>query len=63
MIQAAQAAAQSAQPTPADQKDLSAAALNQVKAQQIASEIQGMDPDTQLNYMSLAMGKAQDYGH
>jgi hypothetical protein len=63
MIQASQAAQQNKQPSPSDQKDLSAAALNQVKAQQIAAEIEGIDPETQLNYMSLAMGKAQDYGH
>jgi hypothetical protein len=63
MIQASQAAQQNKQPSPVDQKDLSTAALNQVKAQQIAAEIEGLDPDTQLNYMSLAMGKAQDYGH
>jgi hypothetical protein len=63
MIQASQQAQQNKQPSPVDQKDLSTAALNQVKAQQIAAEIEGLDPDTQLNYMSLAMGKAQDYGH
>jgi DNA-binding protein Fis len=41
----------------------SQAALNQAKTQQIAAELQGADPDTQLNYMAIAMGKAQDYGH
>jgi hypothetical protein len=51
------------EPTPAEKKDLSVAALNSVKAEQVAAEISGEDPDTQLNYMSIAMGKAQDYGH
>jgi hypothetical protein len=63
MIQQAQEAAKNKQPSPEDQKDLSTAALNQAKAQQIASEVQGLDADSQLNFMSLAMGKAQDYGH
>jgi hypothetical protein len=63
MIQAAQEAMKNKEPSPADQKDLSTAALNQVKAEQIAAEIEGIDPDTQLNYMSLAVGKGQDYGH
>jgi len=37
--------------------------LNQVKANQIEQQINGEDATTQLDYMSLAMGKATDYGH
>jgi hypothetical protein len=63
LIQLAEQARQVKEPTPAETKDLSVAALNSVKAEQVAAEISGEDPDTQLNYMSIAMGKAQDYGH
>jgi hypothetical protein len=63
MIEAGQQAQAQKQPTPTEQKDLSAAKLNEAKAQQIGMEISGEDPDTQLNYMAMAMGKAQDYGH
>lgn len=63
MITAGQEAAKSREPSPADKKDLSVAALNAVKAEQITAETQGLDPDTQLNYMAIAMGKTQDYGH
>jgi hypothetical protein len=63
LIEMAEAAKGAKEPTPAEKKDLSVAALNSVKAEQVAAEISGEDPDTQLNYMSIAMGKAQDYGH
>jgi len=63
MIKKGEEAQKNKQPSPEDQKDLSAAALNQAKTQQIAAQTQGSDPETQLNYMSMAMGKAQDYGH
>ena len=63
MIDQAQKAAETREPSPADKKDLSVAALNAVKAEQITAETQGLDPDTQLNYMAIAMGKTQDYGH
>jgi hypothetical protein len=63
MIEQGKAAAQSKEPSPEDKQRLSVAALNAVKAEQITAEVQGMDPETQLNYMALAMGKAQDYGH
>ena len=51
------------EPSPAEKKDLSVAALNAVKAEQITAEVQGLDPETQLNYMAVAMGKNTDYGH
>ncbi len=63
MIEQGKAAMAQKEPTPAEKKDLSMAALNAVKAEQITAETQGLDPDTQLNYMAIAMGKAQDYGH
>jgi len=63
MIKQAQEAQKGKTPSPEDQKDMSVAELNKIKAQQIAAQIEGADPDTQLNYMSIAMGKSQDYGH
>ena len=63
MIKQGQAAMKAKEPSPADKKDLSTAMLNQVKANQIEQEINGQDATTQLDYMSLAMGKATDYGH
>jgi hypothetical protein len=63
MIAQGEQAAQSREPSPADKKDLSVAELNAAKTQQIQAEVTGQDPDTQLNYMAIAMGKAQDYGH
>jgi hypothetical protein len=63
MIAAGQSAAKQKEPSAEDKQRLSVAALNAVKAEQITAETQGMDPETQLNYMALAMGKAQDYGH
>ena len=63
MIKQGEAAMKQKEPTPTEKKDLSAAQLNDVKAQQIMTQISGQDPETQLNYMAMAMGKAQDYGH
>lgn len=63
MIEQGKQAMAAKEPTPVEKKDLSAAQLNQAKSQQIMAEISGEDPDTQLNYMAIAMGKAQDYGH
>ncbi len=63
MIEQAKEAAKNKQPSPEDQQKLSTAKLNEAKTAQIIAEVEGQDPDTQLNYMSIAMGKAQDYGH
>jgi hypothetical protein len=63
MIEQGRAAAGQKEPSPAEKKDLSVAALNAVKAEQITAEVQGLDPETTLNYMALAMGKTTDYGH
>jgi hypothetical protein len=63
MIKQGQEAMKAKEPTPAEKKDLSAAMLNQVKANQIEQQMTGQDAETQLDYMAIAMGKAQDYGH
>jgi hypothetical protein len=63
--QRAQQAQQMAQQNPPAEElyKKSQAALNQAKIQEIQSQLSGDDPETQLNYMAMAMGKAQDYGH
>ena len=63
MIEQGQAAMQTKEPTPAEKKDLSVVGLNTAKAEQIQASIQGTDASNQLNYMAIAMGKDQDYGH
>jgi hypothetical protein len=63
MIKQAQEAGKNKQPSPEDQQKLASAGLDAAKTKQIMSEVEGTDPDTQLNYMSIAMGKGQDYGH
>jgi len=61
MITAGQEAAANKQPSPADQKDISVAKLNEVKAQQIAAEVAGQDAESQLDFMSMAMGDPKVY--
>jgi hypothetical protein len=63
MIKQGQEAQKNKQPSPGDQKDISVAQLNQAKTQQIAAQVQGSDATSQLDFMSMAMGKATDYGH
>ncbi len=63
MIARGEQAAKTREPSPEDKQRLSVADLNAAKTQQIQTEIAGQDSDTQLNYMAIAMGKAQDYGH
>ena len=63
MITQGQAAVKAREPSPEDKKDLSQAELNAARAAQIAAAIEGSDASSQLNYMSMAAGKAQDYGH
>jgi hypothetical protein len=48
-------------PPPDAQKDISAAKLNDAKTQQIMAEIQGVDPKSQLSYMSMAEGAGKDF--
>ena len=57
MIQQAQQAAKSAEPTPEDQKNLSVVELNAAKTQEILATIQGNTANDQLEYMSMAMGQ------
>ena len=63
MIASAEQAAKTKTPSPDDQKKMADAELAKAKTAQVISEVQGTDPDTQLNYMDLAMGRNQDYGH
>ena len=50
-----------ANPPPEAQKDISAAKLNEAKTAQIMAEIQGVDPKSQLSYMSMAQGNGKDF--
>jgi hypothetical protein len=61
MIEQGNQAMQSREPSPTDKKDLSVAELNAAKTQQIAAEIAGTDPKSQLSYMSMAEGKGKDF--
>jgi len=61
MIKSGQEASQNKQPSPADQKDISVAKLNDVKAQQIAAEVAGEDAESQLDFMSMAIGDPKVY--
>ena len=61
MITAGQEAAKNKQPSPAEQKDTSAAKLNDARAQQIAAEVAGEDAESQLDFMSMAMGDPKVY--
>ena len=61
MIEAGKKAAENKQPSPTEQKDLSVAELNKAKTQQIGMEIQGQDAESQMDFMSLAMGSPKVY--
>ena len=61
MIAQGQEAAKTREPSPADKKDLSAAALNQARAQEIGVKLSGQDAESQLDYMALAQGKPKVY--
>lgn len=61
MIKQAQAAQKAKEPTPTEKKDLSAAMLNQVKANQIEQEMTGQDAESQLDYMAIAAGDPKVY--
>lgn len=61
MIEQGQAAAKTKEPTPAEKKDLSVADLNAAKTQQIGMELQGLDAESQLDYMSMAAGDPKVY--
>lgn len=61
MIQAAQQASQSKEPTPEEDKDKSVAELNRAKTQEILATITGNTTNDQLEYMSMAMGQPKVY--
>ena len=61
MIKQGQAAAKNRQPSPQDQKDLSAAQLNQTKAKQIIAEVTGSNAKDQLDFMAMAQGNPKVY--
>lgn len=61
MIQQAAQSAQSAEPTPEDQKDLAQAELNKARAAEIQFNMTGQSPNDQLEYMSMALGQPKVY--
>ena len=61
MIEQGQQAAQNKRPTPEDQQRLSVAEFNQTKTQQIGMELSGQDAESQMDYMSLAIGNPKVY--
>tara|TARA_R110000868_G_scaffold9407_3_gene46983 strand:- start:5039 stop:7309 length:2271 start_codon:yes stop_codon:yes gene_type:complete len=61
MIEQAQKASQSKEPSPGDKKDLSSAELNQAKTKEILSTISGDTANDQLEYMAMAMGHPKVY--
>jgi hypothetical protein len=61
MIQQAQAAKESAEPSPDEQAKVAKAQLDTAKAQQIMAEVSGNDAETQLDYMAIATGKPKVY--
>jgi hypothetical protein len=61
MVQQAQQSQQSKGPSPQDKKTLAEAELAQVRAQQIAAEVAGQDAESQMDWMSLAMGDPKVY--
>ena len=61
MIQQAQAAAGQKTPTPAEEKDTTAADLNKARAEEIRFNLTGQSPNDQLEYMSMAMGEPKVY--
>lgn len=61
MIEQAQETAKNREPDPAAKKDLSMAELNAAKTQQILAEVEGVDPKSQLSYMSMAQGAGKDF--
>jgi hypothetical protein len=61
MIAQAQQAAQTAEPSPEDDKDRSTAELNRAKAEEIKFNMTGQSPNDQLEYMSMALGQPKVY--
>lgn len=61
MIQQAQEAAKTREPSPEDKQKLSVANLNDTKARQIEMEVAGEDAESQLDFMSMAAGDPKVY--
>ena len=61
MINQGQMAAKNKEPSPSDKKDLSMAALNDAKTQQVQAETVGNNAKSQLEYMSMAQGNPKVY--
>ena len=63
MITQGQQAQKNKEPAPQEQKYLADAKLSDARAQQIAAEVAGTDANSQMEWMSLAMGDPKDYEH
>ena len=61
MIKQAQEAQKNKQPGAQDQKYMADAKLAEVRAQQIAAEVAGEDAESQLDFMSMALGDPKVY--
>ncbi len=61
MIAQAEQAAQTREPSPEDKQRLSVADLNATKAAQIKAELEGIDAESQLDYMAIAAGNPKVY--
>jgi hypothetical protein len=61
MIEQGQKAMSSKEPTPAEKKDLSVAELNAAKATQVKAEMEGIDAESQLDFMAMAQGNPKVY--
>ena len=61
MIKQGQEAMKNKEPSPEDKKRLSSANLDDVKAQQIQAEMEGVDAESQLDFMSMAAGDPKVY--
>jgi len=61
MIQRAEEAAKTREPSPEDKVRLAKANLDTVKAQQIAAETEGVDAESQLDFMAVAAGDPKVY--
>jgi hypothetical protein len=61
MIEQGQKAQGSREPSPEDKQRLSVADLNATKAAQIKAEMEGLDAESQLDYMAIAAGNPKVY--
>jgi hypothetical protein len=61
MIKQGAEAMKNREPSPKDKKDLASANLDGVKAQQIQAELEGVDAESQLDFMAMAAGDPKVY--